>query len=268
MVLICSSCKQEFCKNHIGGHNCGYTTSFSEPSFAQFQQQYQQQYQEQINQTIKPTPEMYEQHLRANPQVLTTGRESLDLLAALGLLFLVFGLRPILFDENGMNRALLLTITIAPAFILHELAHKYAAMYYGKYARFTLVRQMTMITILVAFLGFGVAGPGATMIMGRSNKKETGIFSAAGPGVNLLLAIISFGLIFILPEFYIFGVTIYQVLQLSMYINSFLALFNLIPVSLLDGRKIFKWNVAVWIGLVLSNIYLFIISSSIISQVF
>jgi Zn-dependent protease len=36
-----------------------------------------------------------------------------------------------------------------------------------------------------------------------------------------------------------------------MYINSSLALFNLIPFGIFDGAKVLRWNKYVWIGAVI-----------------
>ncbi len=215
----------------------------------------------------QPTKKEYEQYLRANPEVLTTGKESLDLIIASSLLFLVFGLRPLLSGGQGLYTAIILTLIIAPAFILHELSHKYTAIYFGKYARFTLIRQMTILTVVVAVIGFGIAGPGATMIMGKSSKRENGIFAAAGPAMNFLISVLLYVLILIVPEFIILGVTFVQILKLGIYINAFFALFNLIPISLLDGKKILSWNILVWGMLVILNIFAFIYSSNILSEI-
>ncbi|MDD1763236.1 MAG: site-2 protease family protein, partial [Methanobacteriaceae archaeon] len=39
---------------------------------------------------------------------------------------------------------------------------------------------------------------------------------------------------------------IYIIGILGFTVNSFLALFNLIPVSVFDGAKVFKWNPVIW----------------------
>ena len=37
---------------------------------------------------------------------------------------------------------------------------------------------------------------------------------------------------------------------LGFTVNSFLALFNLIPFSVLDGAKVFRWNPLIWVSMV------------------
>jgi len=209
-----------------------------------------------------PTKNEYELYLRSNPQVLTTGRESLDLMGAMLMLAFVFGFQPVLTGNRTINYVILLVLVISPAFILHEMGHKYAAIYYKKYARFTLIRQMFFITFLVGLLGFGIAGPGATMIIGNSTKKESGIFAAAGPAVNFVLALISYIIILLTPNVMIsfFEMGLHEIFYLSMFINSFLGLFNLIPFGMLDGKKITAWSNEVWILLVILNGYMFYIA--------
>jgi len=34
---------------------------------------------------------------------------------------------------------------------------------------------------------------------------------------------------------------------LGFYVNSFLAMINLIPISMLDGAKIIRWNPIIWV---------------------
>ena len=35
--------------------------------------------------------------------------------------------------------------------------------------------------------------------------------------------------------------------MIGFHINSFLALFNLLPIPMLDGSKVMKWNLPLWI---------------------
>lgn len=270
VLYRCEQCLNSYCDRHINTHHGAANKGTVGTTFTTPIDSYSQSQQWQINlsqlgmqrqrvQYREPTQEEYEMYLRSNPQVLTTGRESLDLILGFLLIAFVFGFRPLIDGDRSMIFVLLLTLIIGPAFILHELAHKYAAIHYGKYARFTLIRQMAYLTLLFGFLGFGIAGPGATMIVGRSNERETGIFAAAGPATNFVLASLGVMMTLIVPNSYIpsIGENLHWVFYLIIFINSFLALFNLIPVSLLDGRKIKTWNQQAWILLIVLNLFTF-----------
>ena len=68
-----------------------------------------------------------------------------------------------------------------------------------------------------------------------------GLTALAGPVVNVVIAI---GLLTTLPVLARTSISI--AILYGAAINSFLALFNLIPFSIFDGRKIFVWNRRYW----------------------
>ncbi len=78
----------------------------------------------------------------------------------------------------------------------------------------------------------------------REPKKDMAIVSLAGPGTNFLIAIV-FGIIcrVVFPGLTLDGVLnsgiLGAILGTIVYINIILAIFNLIPIPLLDGSKIF-----------------------------
>lgn len=140
----------------------------------------------------------------------------------------------------------LIPITMVAAglgFLLHELAHKFVAMSYGYYAQYQLWVQGLLFAILTAaFFGVVMALPGAVYTYGNMSVEENGKISVAGPLVNIILAII----FFVLLQLVTFSQVITTICFLGFFINSFLAFLNLIPVSILDGTKIIKWNPIVW----------------------
>jgi Zn-dependent protease len=143
---------------------------------------------------------------------------------------------------------------VGVGFILHEMAHKFTAIRYGYWAEFRKDNTMLLIAVVMsALIGFVFAAPGATVIYspdGRiMGRKENGIISAAGPAVNLLLCALFAVLVFISG-----GITGLQTGNLlaivglaGIQINAMLAAFNLIPISILDGRKVFAWNIPVFL---------------------
>ncbi|NLM28900.1 MAG: peptidase M50, partial [Methanomicrobiales archaeon] len=77
-------------------------------------------------------------------------------------------------------------ITVGVAFVLHELAHKFAAMHYGYWAEFQKDNMMLLVAVVMAALaGIVFAAPGATYIYGNVTRSENGKISAAGPITNL-----------------------------------------------------------------------------------
>ena len=132
-------------------------------------------------------------------------------------------------------------VTVGVAFVLHELAHKFAAMRYGYWAEFKKDNQMLLVAVvLAALVGVVFAAPGATYVYGNATRIENGRISAAGPITNLLLCIPFAALM-------LFGGGLLGVVGLvGLRINAMLAAFNMLPVSVLDGRKVLAWNPAVF----------------------
>lgn len=143
------------------------------------------------------------------------------------------------------SKFIMASLTVGTGFLLHELGHKIVAQRYGCFAEFRSFDQMLLLAIAMSFFGFIFAAPGAVMISGRVNKARNGKISAAGPIVNLALAIFFLSLLFLpLPA------NLRLVGYYGFLINSWLALFNMIPFWLFDGYKIFKWNKIAYFAIV------------------
>jgi Zn-dependent protease len=106
----------------------------------------------------------------------------------------------------------------------------------------------------LGLLPIAIAGPGATMILGRSTKYETAVFSTAGPLVNLGLAILAF-------PFLIYSSILSEFLFLFVVINAGLGVFNMLPFAILDGKKIFDYSRSIWLSITLSFNYHYCTSS-------
>ncbi len=135
-------------------------------------------------------------------------------------------------------------IAVGLGFVFHELAHKFVAIRYGFYAEYKLWVEGLILAIITATFGFVFAAPGAVYIHGEYiSREENGKISIAGPLTNIALAII----FFILIQFLSFSPILSLICGLGFTINSFLAFFNLLPVFMLDGAKVIKWNPVIWV---------------------
>ena len=189
----------------------------------------------------------------------TSRTEIIDILKAWVAISIAFAV--VLSNRNiiagsFISNFLLSALTVGVGFLFHELSHKVIAQRYGAIAEFRAFDYMLVLAIAMSFLGFVFAAPGAVMIAGgKINIKRNGKISVAGPITNLVLAIIFF-IIMKLD----FSNMVNTIGQYGFLINSWLALFNMIPVWNFDGRKIFVWNKVVWISVVgIALVFLFLL---------
>ncbi len=179
---------------------------------------------------------------------------------SLGLSFMFNG--GILGGMLELGPALLLTIPIyfllglvafGPAFIVHELAHKFVARHYGCWAEFRADPNGLRTGVLIAFfIGFLFMAPGAVMVAGNVNRSQNGRIALAGPFSNLVLWTIA------LPAFILFQEGwLGEIIFLWMAANSILGAFNMLPFGPLDGKKIKTWSepvfwsfIAIFLGLI------------------
>ena len=152
-------------------------------------------------------------------------------------------------------------LTVGIGFILHEMAHKFTAIRFGYWAEFRKDNTMLLFAVLLAALvGFVFAAPGATVIYSNSGsgqgltRRENGIISASGPVVNLLLCIPFAALVLIgVPLMGASGILITQIGIFGIQINAMIAAFNMIPISILDGRKVMAWNIPIFALLIIAS---------------
>jgi Zn-dependent protease len=129
-------------------------------------------------------------------------------------------------------------ITVGLGFLLHELGHKLMARKYGCEEEFKSDNMMLLLALVMSIFGFVFAAPGAVQIKGYVSKVQQGLIALAGPLMNLILALA------FLPGLFLFnGQTLLGFIFLyGFLINSWLGLFNMIPVGPFDGAKIYRWN--------------------------
>jgi len=197
-------------------------------------------------------------------------RERFDLLIAWLAISLAFGLifindpRISAIISDSLGRFLLCFVlslfTVGIGFVAHEMAHKFTAMRYGYWAEFRKDNTMLLVAVaLAALVGVVFAAPGATVIYsnnrfgGGLSREENGKISAAGPVTNLLLcipfaALLLYGGISSSLSGNIATLTGMMGLQ----VNAMIAAFNMLPVSVLDGRKVFAWNKGVFAVLIIA----------------
>src|SRR5215831_135491 len=142
-------------------------------------------------------------------------------------------------------------VVFISAFLVHELAHKFLAQYYGSWAEFRAQLYGLVITAISALpiMPFKFIAPGAVMV-GLSDTNKFGRVALIGPLTNLVM-----GFSFLIST-YIYPYHSY--LYAGASFNAWIALFNLLPFGVLDGEKIFNWNKIAWGLTMTSTMVLFI----------
>lgn len=177
--------------------------------------------------------------------VKVTSREIRDLIISMVVISFVFAY---MFAGRNLTSAIfyipLTFVVVGLGFVLHEMAHKYVAINYGYWAEYRMwVGGLLFALVTVFAVGFAFAAPGAVYIHGNYIKNsENGKISLAGPATNIILAVLFLSI----PMFFPNSLWV-QIGILGATVNSLLAFFNLIPFSMLDGAKIFRWAPLIWV---------------------
>ncbi|MCZ7373204.1 MAG: hypothetical protein O8C60_06040 [Candidatus Methanoperedens sp.] len=175
------------------------------------------------------------------------------------LLWSSLGRRPVTEELlNGIINPLVISLsTVGLSFLVHEMSHKIVAQRFGSWAEFRMSPFMLFLMLFLVYeFGILFAAPGAVMIYGgQIGKRENGLISLAGPLSNIFLGLAFF---LLLSETGI----LYEIGRYGVIINIALALFNLIPFGIFDGRKIWNWNKPVYLIVVIAAFALLIFSVS------
>ncbi|MBY9020715.1 MAG: hypothetical protein KGD67_06645 [Candidatus Lokiarchaeota archaeon] len=161
------------------------------------------------------------------------------------------------------------------AFLFHEFGHRQVAIHFGLQTKFRLLSFGMLLTVFSLIMGFVslasssstfpmLALPGAVVVLGLDKiNRKTGLCKAAGPIVNLIYGSILLIISLLIPN------TLYPLnyfIGYASYFNFMLGAFNMIPIGILDGQNIWKWNKRVYIGLAGSLVLMLILSLLIINS--
>ena len=203
---------------------------------------------------VLQSPKSYEYSVTFGQPRLAKGRvyfspKEVKHLAVAGALVMGIGLSSALYSSlfgseswmAGLSVFGVFAVILTGSFFAHEIAHKVTAQKGGLWAEFRLTMWGAILTLISVISPlFKIISPGAVMISGFATKEDMGKISLAGPATNIFLSVVLFGLALPSPN------PFQYIFFLAAFLNGFMALFNLIPVGILDGFKIFSWDKKVW----------------------
>jgi Zn-dependent protease len=187
-------------------------------------------------------PRQAKRHVYFSPKELKHLTIAALLVVGVGLSYVLFGGIFAAMDWTLLSG---FAVILTASFLTHEIAHKVIAQKKGLWAEFRLTlwgAALTLISVISPL--FKLISPGAVMISGPARGDEIVKISLAGPTVN-----IAFSTAFLAAALAFTGATLNPVqglLLLAAFLNAFIALFNLIPMGILDGYKIFRWDKKLW----------------------
>ena len=156
------------------------------------------------------------------------------------------GLISILFDNPVIF--ILIIISLIFALCVHEYSHGYIAYIYGdetayRMGRLTLnpLAHLDPIgSMMILFLGVGYAKPVPVNPSNLRNPRNDMIKVAiAGPASNFILSFIGILIFTLLDKLGLLNDSFHLLFYYFIIINTYLGLFNLIPIYPLDGGQIF-----------------------------
>jgi len=168
----------------------------------------------------------------------------------------------------------LLSFFYMTAFLFHEFGHRQVAIRFGLQTKFRLLTFGMILTVISLIMGFislvtgsasfpMLALPGAVVVLGLDKiSRKTGLCKAAGPTVNLIYGSIILLISFVIPREYY---PLNYFFGYAAYFNFMLGAFNMIPIGILDGQNIWKWNKRVYIFLIVPLLVLLILTLSLIN---
>lgn len=147
------------------------------------------------------------------------------------------------------------------AYLVHEFAHKFTAQSFGMWAEFRMTMQGYYLSAIAILFAIPIFGTGTVFTSGGKSMDEEGKVNVAGPLSNFIFASCLVILSIIIPLAGIpFSLPIYFVLQGGTALNSFLGLFNMIPLQPFDGGTVIKWNRVIWALLAISLLFTLLFS--------
>jgi Zn-dependent protease len=191
------------------------------------------------------------------------GQEALHLLVSLAALTVAFAFafshlrsQGLLFElgPREVDAAIALMpqafVLVLLGFMVHEMAHKFVAQRLSLWAEFrSSAGGLGLALLLCIFTPVVFAAPGAVVIVGNATRRDGAVISVAGPLTNILIGFAFLPFVHTGPNPPELGPGIGNFWQAGVLVMALLAVFNLLPVPPLDGSKIARWSVPVYLAM-------------------
>ena len=202
----------------------------------------------------------------ANQDRILLDREVKDFLIAIFVLFSGYVISIYVdtrFPLSSLPLVLLVSLfSIVLAFSAHEGAHRFMAIRLGAIAFFKKWNLGLLLIIVSSLVGSLFATAGAVQFTGITDESKIGKSALAGPATNLIIGTSVYG-IYLLGGFS--SISLVGFLLINIFrINLWLGLFNMIPIPPIDGSKVFRWDLKIFVIVIVIAVVLNLISGSFI----
>lgn len=202
----------------------------------------------------------------ANQDRILLDREVKDFLIAIFVLFSGYVISIYVdarFPISSLPLVLLVSLfSIVLAFSAHEGAHRFMAIRLGAIAFFKKWNLGLLLIIVSSLVGSLFATAGAVQFTGITDESKIGKSALAGPATNLIIGTSVYG-IYLLGGFS--SISLVGFLLINIFrINLWLGLFNMIPIPPIDGSKVFRWDLKIFVIVIVIAVALNLISGSFI----
>ena len=199
-----------------------------------------------------------------NQDRILLDREVKDFLIAIFVLFFGYVISIYVdtrFPISSLPLVLLVSLfSIVLAFSAHEGAHRFMAIRLGAIAFFKKWNLGLLLIIVSSLVGSLFATAGAVQFTGITDESKIGKSALAGPATNLIIGTSVYG-IYLLGGFS--SISLVGFLLINIFrINLWLGLFNMIPIPPIDGSKVFRWDLKIFVIVIVIAVALNLISGS------
>lgn len=170
-------------------------------------------------------------------------------------------------DPGFIPNFLLVTVIVGLSIVAKEMAQKGTSRALESHATYHIWSPGVIIAILSSFLGIVFAAVGGMKLASEYTEragrwqinlspKQMGIISSIGPLMSLSIAM---SLLMLSPLSPTFGLE-RNLFFLSAEINALIALFSMVPFGPVDGNKVLRWSITIWLFIAVMSLAVFALS--------
>lgn len=170
-------------------------------------------------------------------------------------------------EPRFISAFLLTTVIVGLSLVAKEMSQKGTARALESHATYEMWSPGIIISILSSFLGIVFAAVGGMRLASEYTEragrwqinlspKQMGIIASIGPLMSLSIGM---SLLMLSPVLPTFGLE-RNIYFIGAEINALIALFSMVPFGPVDGNKVLRWNITIWLFIAGMSLAVFALS--------